>query len=194
MATFAGFAVIGVAFFQFGVGIPTERASPWETYLRTLAVGPGVRLGARVLSAVLFAVAAAVLLVVVAVATTSVSLPLARWSELALVLLIGAAPFALLGIALGYLVPPRGALPVANLLYLALAYGGGLWMRPPDLPSPVAAVSPYLPTRALGDLLAATADGRPMGLRATGGLALFTVAFAALAAFGFRHDEGRNFR
>ena len=41
MATFAGFAVIGVAFFQFGVGIAVERASPWETYLRTLPVGPG---------------------------------------------------------------------------------------------------------------------------------------------------------
>jgi ABC-2 type transport system permease protein len=194
MATFAGFAVIGVAFFQFGVGIATERASPWETYLRTLAVGPGVRLGARVLSALIFAAAAAALLVVVAVATTSVSLPPARWAGLALVLLLGAAPFALLGIALGYLAPARGALPIANLLYLALAYGGGLWMRPSDLPSPVAAVSPYLPTRAFGDVLAATAGGRPIGLRATGGLALFTVVFAALAVFGFRRDEGRNFR
>jgi ABC-2 type transport system permease protein len=194
MATFAGFAVIGVAFFQFGVGIATERASPWETYLRTLAVGPGVRLGARVVSAVLFATASAALLAVVAAATTPVSLPAGRWVGLALVLLVGAAPFALLGIALGYLVPPRGALPVANLLYLALAYAGGLWMRPRDLPSPVAAVSPYLPTRALGDLLAATADGRPLGLRAAGGLALFTIGFAALAAVGFRRDEGRNFR
>jgi ABC-2 type transport system permease protein len=194
MATFAGFAVIGVAFFQFGVGIATERASPSETYLRTLAVGPGIRLGARVLSAVLFAAAAAALLVLVAVATTSVSLSPDRWMRLALVLLLGAAPFALLGIALGYLVPQRGALPVANLLYLPLAYAGGLWMRPRDLPSPVAAVSPYLPTRALGDLLAETAGGRPLELRSTGGLALFTAAFAALAAFGFRRDEGRNFR
>ena len=35
-----GFAVIGVAFFQFGVGIAVDRASPWEAYLRTLPVGP----------------------------------------------------------------------------------------------------------------------------------------------------------
>ena len=39
MATFAGFAVIGVAFFQFGVGIAVERGSPWESYLRTLPIG-----------------------------------------------------------------------------------------------------------------------------------------------------------
>src|SRR5262249_44482166 len=55
MATFAGFAVIGVAFFQFGVGIAADRASPWEAYVRTLPVGPGVRLAARLLSAALFA-------------------------------------------------------------------------------------------------------------------------------------------
>ncbi len=47
MATFAGFAVIGVAFFQFGVGIAAERDTPWETYLRTLPIGPAVRLGTR---------------------------------------------------------------------------------------------------------------------------------------------------
>ena len=62
MATFAGFAVIGVAFFQFGVGIAVDRASPWEAYLRTLPVGPLVRLTARLLSAVVFACAAGALL------------------------------------------------------------------------------------------------------------------------------------
>ena len=43
-AAFAGFAAIGVAFFQFGVGIATERASPWELYLRTLPVTVAERL------------------------------------------------------------------------------------------------------------------------------------------------------
>src|SRR5438034_11070829 len=66
MATFAGFAAIGVAFFQFGVGIANERASPWEAYLRTLPAGAATRLGARVFSAALFAAAASATVVVVA--------------------------------------------------------------------------------------------------------------------------------
>jgi ABC-2 type transport system permease protein len=194
MATFAGFAVIGVAFFQFGVGIATERASPWETYLRTLPLGPVPRLGARVLSAVLFALAAAALLIAVAVATTGASLAPQRWTGLCVALLVGAAPFALLGISLGYWAPQRGALPIANLLYLGLAYAGALWMRPDDLPRPVAVVSPFLPTRAFADLLVGTVHGRPPALRAAASLALFTGAFAALAVWGYRRDEGRNFR
>jgi ABC-2 type transport system permease protein len=193
MATMAGFAVIGVAFFQFGVGIAIERASPWETYLRTLPVGAGVRLVARVASAALFATAAAAVLIGVALATTSAALPAGRWAELTATLLLGTAPFALLGIALGYLAPARGALPIANLLYLGLSYAGGLWLRPHDLPAGVALVSTYLPTRSLSDALTATVQGDPFQLSPWLQLVGFTALFAALAAWGYRRDEGRRF-
>ena len=194
MATFAGFAAIGVAFFQFGVGIAVERASPWEAYLRTLPVRAGVRLAARVVSSIPFAAAAATLAVAVAVATTDARLPASRWAELAAALLVGSVPFALLGIALGYLAPQRGALPIANLLYLGLSYAGGLWFRPRDLPSMVAAVSPYLPTRSLADVLTAVAEGRALTLAAAAGLAAFTGLFAILAVWAYRREEGRHFR
>ena len=194
MATFAGFAVIGVAFFQFGVGIAVERASPWEAYLRTLPVGVGARLAARVLSAAAFAAAAAATLVVVAVATTDAGLAPVRWGELAVTLLVGTAPFALLGIALGYWAPQRGALPIANLLYLALSYAGGLWFRPSALPAVVAGLSPYLPTRSFSDALAATAVGHAFQPALFVRLALFAALFGGLAAWGYRRDEGRRFR
>ena len=194
MATFAGFAAIGVAFFQFGVGIATERDSPWEAFLRTLPIGAGRRLAARVLSAALFAVAAAAMLVAAALATTDARLPPSRWAELTAILLLGTAPFALLGIALGYLAPQRGALPLANLLYLGLSYAGGLWMRPRDLPAGVAAVSPYLPTRSLSDALAGAVTGQAFQPGPWARLVAFATLFGALAAWAYRRDEGRRFR
>jgi ABC-2 type transport system permease protein len=194
IATFAGFAAIGVAFFQFGVGIAVERTSPWERYLRTLPVGIGARLLSRLLSAAAFATASAAVVVVVAVASTGVSLGTARWAELAGALAVGAIPFALLGIAIGYWAPPRGALPIANLLYLVLSYAGGLWFRPRRLPALVAHVSPFLPTRAFGDVLAAAAVGGGAPWRSWGLLAGFAAAFAALAVCGYRRDEGRRYR
>jgi ABC-2 type transport system permease protein len=192
MARFAGFAVIGVSFFQFGVGIAAERDTPWETYLRTLPIGPGVRLGARLLSASVFAAPPPALLIAVALATTHASLSARQWFVFVGSLVLGTLPFALLGIALGYWTPAKGALPVANLLYLGLAYAGGLWFSADNLPHAVAAASPYLPTRALADaLLAGTAAGFPAGawLR----LAAFAAIFAGLAAWGYRRDEGRRF-
>jgi ABC-2 type transport system permease protein len=194
MATFAGFATIGVAFFQFGVGIAVDRASPWEAYLRTLPVGPAERLAARLLSAVVFSSTAAAILVGVALATTDASLPAIGWMELAAALLAGTVPFALLGIALGYWAPVKGALPIANLLYLVLSYAGGLWVRPGALPHPLGWASRLLPTRAFADALAAIALGRPCDWGGWAALAGFTGLFAGAAAAGYRRDEGRRFR
>ena len=193
MATFAGFAAIGVAFFQFGVAIAVERASPWEAYLRTLPLSVAARLGARALSAALFAAVASTAVLIVAVATTDAALSPQRWFLLGVALLAGAAPFAVLGTALGYWIPERGALPVANLLYLSLSYAGGLWIRPRDLPSAVAHISPYLPTRALADVLQGATRGL-LPLRAWLALVAFGAVFVVFAAWGYNRDEGRRFR
>jgi ABC-2 type transport system permease protein len=194
MATFAGFAAIGVAFFQFGVGIAVDRASPWESYLRTLAVGARLRLAARVLAATPFAAAAAAAVVGAGLATTEATLTAVGWLELATTLLLGLVPFALLGIALGYLVPGRGALPVANLLYLGLSYAGGLWLPVRRLPAFVAGISPYLPTRTLGDALGAVVRGDLPGLRLWAQLAGYASVFGVAAVLAYRREEGRRFR
>jgi ABC-2 type transport system permease protein len=194
MATFAGFAAIGVAFFQFGVGIAVERNSPWETYVRTLPVTASVRLAARLLSAAGFAAASAAVVIVVAIAATPASLPAALWLELAAVLVAGVAPFALLGVAIGYWAPPRAALPLANLTYLVLSYAGGLWFRPERLPRIVGAVSPFLPTHALADVLVGAVLGSPPPWGSWCALAGFAALFGLLAAWGYRRDEIRRYR
>jgi ABC-2 type transport system permease protein len=194
MATFAAFAAIGVAFFQFGVGIATERVSPWERYLRTLPVPPLARLLARTLSAAFFATGAAAIVIVVAVATTSAALTPDGWVELVAILAAGTVPFALLGTALGYWTPVRGALPIANLLYLGLAYAGGLWFPPDRLPGFVGRLSEFLPTRALENVLAAAATERSVPWTSCGALAAYSLLFAVIALAGYRRDEGFRYR
>ena len=97
------------------------------------------------------------------------------------------------GIALGYWAPPRAALPLANLLYLLLAYAGGLWTRPSGLPEAIRGVSGFLPTRALADGLVAAVLSGSVDWRAWGTLILFSLVFAGLAVAGYRRDEGRRF-
>jgi ABC-2 type transport system permease protein len=193
MASFAAFAVLGIAFFQFGVGIAAERASPWERFLRTLPAGAARRFAARLVTALAFALAAAALVVAVAVGATPVALGARGWARVAVVLLAGAAPFALLGIAIGYWTSPKAALPIANVLYLALSYAGGLWARPATLPHIVQRISIALPTRAWGELLWASAASRPWPAVALIELAVATLAFGALAAVGYRRDEGQRY-
>ena len=194
MAYYAAFAVMGVAFYQFGVGIAAERVLPWSVLVRVLPVSAAARFAARILSALAFALASASLLVVLALATVSVDLDARGWLRFAAVIALGSVPFALFGIALGYWLTPRGALPVANLLFLGLSYAGGLLSGAGGLPGSVAAVSSYLPTRLWGDLLVAAVQGRSWRAHDVVGLVVYAGAFAAAASLGYRRDEGERFR
>lgn len=194
LASFAAFAVLGVGFFQFGVSTAIERSTPWYVWMRTLPCPARARITGRVIAALLFAAGAAALVVAVALATTSAALRTSEWLRLAAVLLLGATPFVLLGLAIAYWVSPKSALPVANVLYLLLSYAGGLWTGPSDLPHAVQALSAYTPTRQWGDLLWAAATGG--GWQAAHWLALtgYAVGFGLVAAWGYRRDEGQRFR
>jgi ABC-2 type transport system permease protein len=195
LAGFAATALLTVAFFQFGVGIAMTRTTPWEAFVRTLPVSAGTRLVGRVLSALVFAAATVTVVALVAVAIHGARLPFWRFTLLVLALLAGCIPFALLGIAFGYLLPPRAAVPVANLLFLPLAIAGSLWTRPTDeIPSSVDVASQLLPTRSWIEVLdsIATADS-PLPLHHVAALVGWTIVFGALAAWAYRRDEGERF-
>jgi ABC-2 type transport system permease protein len=194
LASFAAFAVLGVGFYQFGVSTAIERSTPWYVWMRTLPCPARARIGGRVISALVFAAAAATLVVAVALATTPASLHASEWLRLTAALLIGAVPFVLLGLAIAYWASPKGALPIANVFYLLLAYAGGLWTGPSELPHAVQTLSPYTPTRQWGDVLWAAATGG--GWEAAHWLALagYAVGFGLVAAWGYRRDEGQRFR
>lgn len=194
MAGYAAFAVFGVVFFQFGVGIAQERATPWQLFLRVLPAAPWQRLLARLGAAALFGTASAGIVIAVAAARGQATLTAGGWCRLAAALAAGALPFGLLGIALGYLLAPRAALPVANLLYLLLSYLGGLWTGPGGLHGVAATLSVVLPTRRWNDLVAGAAGVAPWQPAALAWLAEWGIAFAAAAIYAYRRDEARHFR
>lgn len=194
MAGYAAFAVFGVVFFQFGVGIAQERATPWQLYLRVLPVAPWQRFAARLGSASLFGAVSAATVVAVAVARSDAGVAGAGWLRLAAALAVGAVPFGLLGIALGYVLSPKAALPLANLVYFGLAYLGGMWTGPGGLHGAARAISPYLPTRRWNDLVAGAVGAGPWEIAPLGWLGGWAVVFALLARAAYRRDEARHFR
>lgn len=192
MLAFVVFAIAGVTFYQFGVGIAAERGRPWERYLRTLPVSTGVRFAARILTAILFGIMTAAVVAFVARFFTPIDLSIAQWLRVAFYALAGGIPFVLIGIALGYWTSARAAVPIATACNLLLAYAGGLWMPPSDLPDFVQRISPYLPTRQFADLLwSVSGNGDPV--RAAIGLGCYTAVFALVAAIGYRRDERRRY-
>jgi ABC-2 type transport system permease protein len=193
MATYIAFAFLGVAFFQFGVGFAVDRVTSWALYVRTLPLGPAPRMAGRVISALVFSIASGLVVVLVASALTDARLDPVEWAALVAALIAGCVPFALLGMGLGYLTSPKGALPIANVLYLALAYVGGLWTGPERLPGALETVSLAMPSRAYAELVIAAATGA-WPPPETAALAGWAVAFGALAVIAYRRDEGVRYR
>ncbi|MHB8153432.1 MAG: ABC transporter permease [Vulcanimicrobiaceae bacterium] len=188
MLSFVAIAVIGVTLFQFGVGVAAERARPWERYLRTLPANVAIRFAARSLCALLFGALAGACVVVVARLFSPIDLNGPQWALLALYAVLGGIPFVLFGITIGYWSNARAAVAIANLCYMLLAFAGGLWMPPTFLPAPIALVSPYLPTRAFGELLWSIA-GAGHASASLVVLAAYTALFTMLATIGYRRDE-----
>lgn len=188
LGAYVVFAVIGVTLFQFGVGMAVERGRPWERYLRTLPVSVETRLGARILVAMLFGLAAAGLVALLARLFTPVDFTAVQWLVLALYAVVGAVPFVLIGIAIAYWTAPRAALPVTNIIYFLASFAGGLWIPPRYLPAFAAAISPVLPTRQFADLLWSVRSGAH-AIPALEGLACYSLVFAIVAIVGYRRDE-----
>ena len=195
LASWAVYAVLGVAFYQFGVGIAQDRETPWDRYLRTLPASLAPRLAARVATALLFAVAAALLVGLVAMAFFPVRLGPGRLASLLLVLLFGGTVFAIFGIALGYLLSARASVPVANLVYLPLAFVGGLWVPPHALPGAVETLSRLTPTRHFAELAwSASGSGGPFPVPSLAVLAGYGAVFAGVALWGYRRDWSARYR
>lgn len=188
------FAVFSVCLFTFGVGVADDRATPWDPYVRTLPVGAGPRIAARLLNGVLFALLGLLpLLVVAAVLTEATVTPTRALLGLA-ALGVAGVPLLFMGVGIGYSLPVKAAIPVAQVLLFPLAFGGGLFIPPEGFPAWLDTVSQGLPTRAGRDLVIAATTGADLPASALPVLAAWTAVCAAVAVWAYRRDEGRRFR
>ncbi|MGR6316697.1 ABC transporter permease [Micromonospora soli] len=192
-AAMVTFAVMSANIFQYGIGVAEDRDQPWNSYTRTLPAGPGPRFAGRILAGLALTYFSMLPVVVIAAVATA-----ARVTPVQFLLALGgvaviSVPFTLLGLAIGYSLPSKAAIVVAQLIFFPLAFGGGLLSGPADAPGFVQAIAPYLPTRGAVELMwAAVTDWRPDPV-AMVMLGVWIVVLGAIAGWAYRRDEGRRF-
>ncbi|MET8142826.1 ABC transporter permease [Sphaerisporangium sp. NPDC005288] len=187
------FAVMGTCLFSYGVGVAEDRAQPWDPYLRTLPAGAGPRFAGRLLNGLAFLALALLPVVLIAALLTEATVtPLGALLGLG-ALAVAAVPFTMLGLLIGYALPSKAAIAVAQVVFLPMAFGSGLLTGPGRAPGFIEAIAPYLPARGAVELVwAATGDFTPHPL-ALVMMAVWTVVAGGLAAWAYRRDEGRRF-
>ena len=193
-ASMVTFAIMTTNLFQYGIGIAEDRAQPWDPYTRTLPAGPGPRFAGRILCGLLFTyISLTPVVIIAAVATEATVEPLRLVAAAGTVVLV-AVPFTLMGLTIGYALPSKAAIAVAQVLFFPLAFAGGLLSAPGQAPGWVEVISPYVPTRGAVELMWTTVGAYPVSTTAMVSLAVWTLAFASTAVWAYRRDEGRRFR
>ncbi|WP_434742505.1 ABC transporter permease [Micromonospora sp. SH-82] len=192
-AAMVTFAVMSANIFQYGIGVAEDRALPWDPYLRTLPAGSAPRFAGRVLAGLAMTYLSLIPVVVIAATLTEARTGAARLALAAAVVGLVSVPFTLMGLAIGYSLPAKAAIVVAQVVFFPLAFGGGLLSGPGQAPGFIEAIAPYLPTRGAVELMwAAVGDFRPEPLSLVM-LGVWIVALGSLAGWAYRRDEGRRF-
>lgn len=185
LAMFGTFGVVGVTLLNPGIGVAEDRSRGWLRVKRVSPVSVGTTLLAKVVAAipVAFAVFAAMSLTAVALGTFDTAV--GTWLLLATVLLVGSLPFALLGLAAGFVTSGRVAPALLNAVFIPMVFASGLWIPLEGLPPFVQNLAPLLPTYHLaqwgmGVLLADPVVDHVLALLVT------TAIAAVLAAVAYR--------
>ncbi|GIJ00004.1 ABC-2 type transport system permease protein [Sediminihabitans luteus] len=194
VASLSLFAVCSACLFSYGVGVAEDRQQPFDPFVRALPAGPLPRMVGRIVNGMIFSLFGVVPVVLIGWLFTAAAPSAIQLLVGVVTLVVVAVPFTLLGLAVGYSLPAKAALPVVQVILFPLAFAGGLFLPPFLFPAWLDTVSELTPTRAARDVLVQTLTGEPAYAYAWVVLIGWAAVFAALAVAAYRRDEGRRFR
>jgi ABC-2 type transport system permease protein len=172
-----------------GARIARDRAGGWTRHTRTTPLRTGTYFASKVVTAYLVAIPALVLLYL-AGASLGVRLDATQWLEMTGLLLIGLAPFVVIGIALGHLLTveamvPAVAGPVVLFALLGGAFGrlftGGVGLT----------IVKLLPSYWLVQAGKSASGGGDWPAEGWIVVAIWIVALVPLAVLAYRRDTSR---
>ncbi len=181
MVALAVYGGIWACLVTTGPRLANERSSGWFRQLSLLPLAPWKILLGRMLVAILFALPTMLLIYATAILVHGVQLSAGEWLLMIALMWIGVWPFALLGIALGYVTNESTSFGVTYGIYMAISAAGGLWVPPTILPSTMLSIAKTLPTYQAADLGWHIADGQAPTWTSAIVLALWALGFLLVA-------------
>jgi ABC-2 type transport system permease protein len=167
LATYGAFSVMGATLFAFGAGMAVERGMGWLEVKRASPMPAGAYLAAKMASSLAFGAMVVTLLFAVGAMFGGVRMPAGSWLLLWTVLVAGALPFGAIGMVIGSFAGPNSAPGTVNMIYLPMAFLGGLWMPIDIMPKAIQQIAPCLPSYHFGQIALAVMGAQTQGAIAT---------------------------
>src|ERR1039457_2596228 len=128
LASYGAFAIMGSTLYAFGVGIAVERGLGWMEVKRASPMPMGAYFFAKGAVAMVFGAIVILLLFAMGAVFGHVRMAPVQWLLTFSALVLGAVPCCALGLTIGNLAGPNSAPAMVNMIYMPMAFCGGLWI------------------------------------------------------------------
>ena len=190
MISMAAYGAIGAAL-GGAIVIATERRSGWTRLLRTTPLPPAGYVAGKLIVSYVVTLPSVGLVLLAGAALNHVDLAPATWIQIYVSIVLGALPFAALGLLLGYLFDANSAQGGMMITYFGLAILGGLWVPVSNMADVLVTIAHVLPSYHLANLgWQALAGGAPDAVDVAV-LAAYAVGVGGLVLWRYRADELR---
>jgi ABC-2 type transport system permease protein len=195
LATYGAFGVMGATLYAFGAGVAVERGLGWLEVKRASPMPPAAYFVAKGVVALTFGALVVTLLFALGAIFGGVRMPAGQWLLMWGALVAGAIPFGAIGLAIGSFAGPNSAAGVVNMIYLPMAFCGGLWMPIEVLPKALQHLAPWLPSYHFGQIALAILHVPVHGsvLGHVEALVGFGLIFAGVAWIGQSRDREKAY-
>ena len=144
------FSVMGSSMMTLGIRMVQERSQGWSTYMRITPLSDGVYFAAQMVGQSVIHVLSITIIFIAGALINNISLTALEWVMSGLWILLGSLPFLAIGTLIGLMKKVETAAGISNVLYMALAVTGGLWMPLEIMPKAMQTIAKWLPSYHFG--------------------------------------------
>ncbi|MNV18872.1 ABC-2 family transporter protein [compost metagenome] len=151
LMSMATFSVMGSAIMTLGIRLVQERTQGWTTFIRITPLPGSVYFFGKMFGQTMMHLFSVICIFAAGYLINGVSLSAGQWVLSGLWILIGSLPFLAIGTLVGAMKRVDTASGVSNVIYMALAVAGGMWMPIEILPRLMQKIGHCLPSYNYGN-------------------------------------------
>lgn len=174
---------------RLGKRIAIERVEGWLKLLRVTPLQPSIYIAAKLIMTMVVLMGSLSTIFAIGIFKLGLDLSHTQWLELSAGLLLGIIPFAVIGLALGYVVPPKALDSIAGLLIPFGIFSSGFVPIPdPSYIEDLIVVSPFFHYKEVIQCAVGIDCHNQVFLHMMW-LALYTVLAGFIAKFAYQRDS-----